>query len=141
MGFDTYGAGRAAATLIGTDGINQSMLPMNTTKSMWTMQIQGVYSLIYPWLHMNYGNRDETNMAIKLAFITHDTTNMHGGLFSSPGSTAVMDIPLIPRERLFSTGMTPSKSTNLERQTAATMESANTSVLVKADSPIVSYGV
>lgn len=141
MGFDLYGAGRAAASLLGTDGVNQCLLPFNSSKSLWVNQIQGAYSLLYPWIHLDYGNRDETNAAIKLAFLIHDTTNMHFGAYSVPGSTNVMDIPLIPRERLFSTGINPTKAISVERQTASSMEAVNSTVFVKGDSPIISYGV
>jgi hypothetical protein len=80
-------------------------------------------------------------MAIKLAFKIHDTTNMHFGAYSTPGNTVVSDIPLIPREKIFSTGATPSKAPSLEVQTAASMESVNRTILVKADSTVISYGV
>ena len=90
---------------------------------------------------MDYPNRDEVNMAIKLAFTTHDSTNMHNGYGSSPGSTNVQDAPLIPREKIYSTGMTPTKSPSLEAQMASSMEAVNTTIIVKADSTVLSYGV
>jgi hypothetical protein len=141
MGLDLYGAGRAASSLLGTDGVNQTCLPMNATKSVWNTQIMGLYSLLYPYIHTDYANRSELDMQFKLAFQTHDSTNMHFGEYSIPGNTTLMPTPLIPREKMFTTGMTPSKTTSLEKQTAATMETVNTKILVKADSPVVSYGV
>lgn len=139
MGFDLYGAGKAAMALVGNDGTNQSSLPMNSRKSLWAEQIRGSFSLLYPHMHEAYANRDELNMAIKLAFKTHDMTNPHTG--DRPGNTLIMDTPLIPRERLYTYGITPTKSTDPERQTASSMEAINTSVLIKADSTVTSYGV
>lgn len=141
MGFDLFGAGKAATSLLGTDGTNQNSLPMNASKSVWSTQLVGLYSLIYPNQHKDYPNRDEVNMAIKQAFKTHDSTNMHNGYGSSPGNTNVQDAPLIPREKTYSTGATPSKATNLETQQASSMESVNTTIIVKADSTVQSYGV
>lgn len=141
MGFDLYGATQAATELLSVDGVNQSLLPMNASKSIWNTQIQGVYSLIFPFLHIDFGLRIETDLAIKMAFLAHHSSNGHSGIGSTPGATVLQPIPFSPREKTFSTGFTPAKSSDPIKQAASSMEMINTQILYKADSPVVSYGV
>lgn len=105
---DLKGAAAAATSLVGNKSVvaRKVKLPMVAIKAAWDVQAQGVYDLIFPYLHVDYPTRIETLMAISGAVLIHCSTNMHNGEGSTPGTPNSAILPVIPREFKFADGPT-----------------------------------
>lgn len=94
---DFNGATRAAVKLM-TSTEFASSAPFITSKVNWQVQINGVYNLLFPYMHTDYAVRLETvqyvQNRIQEAMMNHNSTNKHNGALSTPG----INVPILPTQ-------------------------------------------
>ena len=83
---DIAGATKAAEKLIESENLLTDSAWFVAEKASWITQISGSYNLLFPWIHIDFPTRDEVmkyvSFKIDLAFVNHNSTHGHNGLYS-----------------------------------------------------------
>lgn len=94
---DIAGATKAASKLMLNPSFASSA-PFITQKADWTVQLNGAYNLLFPYIHTDFPVRDEVIEyvveKITNALVDHNSTNMHFGSYSTAG----IDVPIMPTQ-------------------------------------------
>lgn len=94
---DIYGASQAASKLSSEKSNNSDLQQVNTavlsTKAAWDTHAQGVYDLIWTYIHADFPTRTEVDNAIMQSFMNHHNNNKHFGQNSYNNTSGAANDP------------------------------------------------
>lgn len=97
---DIDSATESAKTLMRAGANSITNLPMVSKKGDWKTQITGVYDLIFPDLNKDFPTRMELLQTLTNMLSLHNTSNLHNGYLSSPGTPTPCTVSSIPKEQI-----------------------------------------